>query len=129
AKIDEIKNKKNIYFLGRIKYQELPNYLNNFDIAIIPHKINDFTKSMNPLKLYDYLACGKPIITTPVAGIDNFRDLISIASPKEEFNNKIQEALQNNNRDLEEKRIDSVRDYSWKSRVNKMMSYIENIIV
>ena len=128
AKIDEIKNKENIYLLGRIKYQELPNYLNNFDVAIIPHKINKFTKSMNPMKLYEYLACGKPVVTTPVAGIDNFKDLISIASTKEEFNNKIQLALQNNNKDLEKKRIESVRDYSWKSRVDKMISYIDKLL-
>lgn len=128
ANIDKIKNKKNIHFIDRVKYEELPNYLNNFHVAIIPHKINEFTKSMNPLKLYEYLACGKPVVTTPIAGIENFKDLISVASSKEEFNNKIKEALQKNNKDLEEKRIESVRDYSWKSRMDEMMDYVENII-
>jgi glycosyltransferase involved in cell wall biosynthesis len=124
ANIDKIKNRKNIHFIDRVKYEELPNYLNNFDVAIIPHKINEFTKSMNPLKLYEYLACGKPVVTTPVAGIENFKDLIYVASNKEEFNDKIQEALQNNNKDLEIKRLKSVKDYSWESRVDRMMDFI-----
>lgn len=126
AKIDQIRNIKNIHLSGRKQYNEIPNYINQFDVSIIPHKINKFTKSMNPLKLYDYLACGKPVVTTPVAGIENFKGLIETASSKEEFNNKIQEILQKNNQDLEKKRIDSVKKYSWKSRLDEMLSLIEN---
>lgn len=127
ANIDKLKNKDNIYFIDRVKYKELPNYLNNFDVAIIPHKINEFTKSMNPLKLYEYLACGKPVVTTPVAGIDNFKDLISVASNKEEFNNKIQGALRENSGELERKRVESVREHSWKSRMDGMMDYVHTL--
>jgi len=126
ADIKKIKNIKNIYLLGHKSYQELPSYIHQFDIAIIPHKINKFTKSMNPLKLYEYLACGKPIVTTPIAGIENFKDLISIASNEEEFNDKIQEALQNNNKKMIIKRSESVKKYSWESRFEKMFNFIKN---
>ena len=129
ANINKLKNKDNVHFIDRVKYKELPNYLNNFDVAIIPHKINEFTKSMNPLKLYEYLACGKPVVTTPVAGVEKFNDLIYVAKDKNEFNNKIQEALKNNNEELEEKRIESVGDYSWGSRVDRMMSYVDKLLL
>jgi glycosyltransferase involved in cell wall biosynthesis len=128
ASIEKIKNKKNVYLLGHIKYQELPKYIQQFDIAIIPHKINKFTKSMNPLKLYDYLACGKPVVTTPIAGIENFKDLINIAFSKEEFNNKIQEALKNNTEELEKIRINSIQNHSWGKRIDDILRYIENFI-
>lgn len=126
ANIEKIKNLKNIYLLGHKSYQELPRYIHQFDVAIIPHKINQFTRSMNPLKLYEYLACGKLVVTTPVAGIEEFRDLIYITSTKEEFNSKIQSALQENNKEFEIKRIKSVKKYSWDSRIDQMLKYINN---
>lgn len=126
ANIENLKQEKNIHFLNRIKYKEFSKYVSQFDVAIIPHKVNEFTKSMNPLKLYEYLACGKPVVTTPVAGIEKFKNLIYTASNKEEFNSKIQSALQDNNKELEERRIESVRKHSWKSRIKQMLDLVEN---
>ncbi|MFW9881715.1 MAG: glycosyltransferase [Candidatus Thorarchaeota archaeon] len=128
ANVTNLKQEKNVHFLNRVEYKKLPKYIHQFDVAIIPHKVNKFTKSMNPLKLYEYLACSKPVVTTPIAGIEKFKDLIYVASSKEEFNNKIQEALQNNNEELEKKRFESVKNYSWQPRINQMMNYIENLL-
>lgn len=122
----EISNLKsqNIYFLGHKPYKEVPAYIQQFDVAIIPHIVNKFTNSMNPLKLYEYLACGKPIVTTPVIGTEEFKNLIEIAQNKEEFDEKIKKVLMEDQKELAEKRIEAVRKYSWKNKVNKMMSYI-----
>jgi len=126
VQVDELKSQNNVHFLGRKSYSELPYYMNEFDVSIIPHKVDKYTKSMNPLKLYEYLACGKPIVTTQVAGVEKFQELIYAAKTKEEFNEKINQALKENNKELETKRKESVRNENWKNRVNQMLEIILN---
>lgn len=63
---DALARHKNVYFLGKKSYNELPAYMQHMDIAIIPHKNSSLTKSMDPMKLYEYLACGKPVVVTDV---------------------------------------------------------------
>jgi len=122
---------KNVYFLGRKKVSERSSYIQNFDVAIIPHKVNEFTKTMNPLKMYEYLACGKPVVSTPISGIEEFDDLIKTTSPsadgKEEFNKLINEALEEDNEELQKRRIEAVIPHSWENRVEKMFEIIEGI--
>lgn len=124
AKIDIIRGLKNVYLLGHKPYQELPQFINQFDVCIIPHKINEFTYSMNPLKLYEYLACGKPVVTTPVAGIEEFKDLVRVASSKEEFNQQIKKALAENSIKEHACRVKAAQKHSWQSRLNRMLKII-----
>lgn len=128
ANIELIENMKNVYLLGHKPYQELPKYIQQFDVAIIPHKINEFTRSMNPLKLYEYLACGKPVVTTPIAGVEKFEGLIEIVSTYKEFNQGIQKMLARDNEIQRVQRVNAAKQHSWKSKVNQMFSYINQVI-
>jgi glycosyltransferase involved in cell wall biosynthesis len=57
---------KNVVFTGRIGYFELNEAVNSLDIGIIPYLINEKTSGVFPTKYYEYLACNKPVITTPL---------------------------------------------------------------
>ena len=81
---------------------------------------------MNPLKAYEYLAAGKPIVSTNIAGIDKFQDLIYTAETKEEFSKKIRQALQEDNEELTQKRKETVKEHTWNYRVNEMLKIINN---
>ncbi len=58
--------------LGPRPSDQVPGYLQHADVLVVPHLVNGFTDSLDPLKLYEYLAVGRPVVSTPVAG---FRDL------------------------------------------------------
>lgn len=60
-----------VRLLGARPYRTLPGYLQHAGALILPHLVDDFTESLDPIKLYEYLAVGRPIVSTPVAG---FRD-------------------------------------------------------
>lgn len=122
--VDNFKGYDNVYLIPFVPYQELPKYLHCFDVAIIPHKINDFTRSMNPMKLYEYSACGLPIVTTSVAGIETFRNILYIANTSEEFNQKINLALREDGDYLRKTRVEVVADDSWYGRVQLMTKYL-----
>ena len=51
----------NFIFIDRVHYEEVPKYVNAFDVCVILKK-KDIPGS--PLKLWEYMACGKPVIAT-----------------------------------------------------------------
>lgn len=61
-----------IEVLGARPHGEITGYLQHADILVVPHVVTSFTDSLDPIKLYEYLAVGRPVVSTPVAG---FREL------------------------------------------------------
>jgi glycosyltransferase involved in cell wall biosynthesis len=60
--------------LGPREHAGIPAYLTNADVLVVPHVVTEFTDSLDPIKVYEYLAAGRPLVSTPVAG---FRELVS----------------------------------------------------
>ena len=70
-----------VLVLGARDRDAVPGYLQHADVLIVPHRVDDFTESLDPIKLYEYLAVGRPVVSTPVAG---FRDdqRVELADPR-----------------------------------------------
>jgi glycosyltransferase involved in cell wall biosynthesis len=126
VEIKRLKKYKNINLLGRKPYKLSSNYINNFDLAISPHKVDNFSKYTNSLKVLEYLACGKPVVSTPLSGVERFSHLIYIAGDYEDFNKKLNQALENNNVELEQKRIEQAEKENWDGKIKEMVEIIEN---
>lgn len=119
---------KNIHFLGDKHYSQLPSYLNSFDICIIPHNVGELENEGDPIKLYEYLAAGKPVVTTPIAGVDVFKDVITIARTKEEFRDGIIYWLKRIKEEpnLSEKlRANITKEHLWSTKAEQMLDIIE----
>ncbi|MCX6740920.1 MAG: glycosyltransferase [Candidatus Parcubacteria bacterium] len=123
--IKRLKKYPNVYFLGRKSYQEAPSYIKQFDVAIIPHKLDKFIQFTHSMKLFDYLACGKPVVTTPPSGVDKFSHLVYIAQDYAEFNQNMQKALIENNDELIKLRIAAARENSWQNRFKQITNHID----
>jgi hypothetical protein len=53
----------NLFFYGEKSYDEIPEYINSFDVGIIPFKTGKLFDGVSPLKAYEYLAGKKPVIS------------------------------------------------------------------
>jgi len=69
----------NVVFHPLVRHSELADYLAVFDVCLIPHLDNAHTAGNNPLKLYDYLTTGRSIVSTPIAGLSGFEDVVDVA--------------------------------------------------
>lgn len=118
----------NVHFLGHRDYVNLPGYLKSFDVALVPHRVNQMTDSMDPIKLYQYLAAGKPVVSTAVAGADQFSGLVSIAADKEAFIQAIECALASDTPALAKRRSLAMKEHAWKSRAKAVMAQLNTII-
>ncbi len=106
----------NIVFTGSQPYSELPAIMRAFDVCMVPHRVTPFTESLNPIKLWEYLAAGKPIVSTNVAGFRDYPDLVSVADTSDDFVNQLAVAT-SESPDLPTLRQQAVRQHTWDQRV------------
>lgn len=67
---DELPRQPNIHWLGGKSYNELPEYLAGWDVALMPFAINESTRFISPTKTPEYLAGGKVVVSTPVTDVE-----------------------------------------------------------
>jgi glycosyltransferase involved in cell wall biosynthesis len=85
---DDLPRAANIHYLGGKTYQELPQYLATWELALMPFAINESTRYISPTKTPEYLAGGKPVVSTPIRDVVRpygEMNLVHIASTAEEF--------------------------------------------
>jgi teichuronic acid biosynthesis glycosyltransferase TuaH len=58
--------------LGPRPFRDMPAYLQHADLLVVPHAQTPFTESLDPIKAREFVAVGRKVVATPVAG---FRDL------------------------------------------------------
>ena len=86
----------NIHYLGAKSYEELPQYIAGWDVALLPFAINEATRYISPTKTPEYLAAGKPVVSTPITDVIRpygQMDLVRIAGTPEEFIAAIEDSL------------------------------------
>ncbi|MFS8120201.1 MAG: glycosyltransferase family 1 protein, partial [Microcoleus sp.] len=135
VKIDRaiLPNNPNIHYLGGKSYQQLPEYLAGWDIAMLPFAINESTKFISPTKTPEYLAAGKPVISTPIRDVVHpygEKGLVRIASNASEFVACAEEILKegaDSTSWLDE--VDEfLADNSWDNTWGEMLGLIESAI-
>lgn len=89
---ENIKDEKNIYFMGPRDYAVLKNYARQCDVLIIPFKINSITKATSPVKIFEYMALHKPIVTTDMNECRKYAS-VHIGKSHEDFLEQLECAL------------------------------------
>jgi colanic acid/amylovoran biosynthesis glycosyltransferase len=117
-------NLPNVFYKGTIPYSTVPQFLETIDVCLIPHKDTYFSRSMDPLKIYQYLGSGRPVVSTPIAGLEQWNGLITIAYTNKDFVEKIDSVLHKDNKQLSSKRIQAVAQETWQKRVNEIFAVI-----
>lgn len=124
--VSSFKELKNVHFIGKVPYEELPAYAVQFDVGIIPFLINDLTISVNPLKLLEYLACGIPVVSTELPEVRKFAEHVYIARDTADFIRSVEQALSENSVEMSIKRRAIAQNYSWKTVAETFSMIIED---
>ena len=117
----------NVHLLGSRPYDELPPYLEAFDVAVIPFKLNGLTEDTDPIKVYEYLAAGVPVVSTPLREVQRLPE-VRLASGPEEFVRECEAALsERSDADLVARRTEVARCNSWETRAEAAWQSIVGI--
>jgi UDP-galactopyranose mutase len=128
---DDLPKAENIHYLGGKSYDELPDYIASWDVAMMPFALNESTRFISPTKTPEYLAAGKPVVSTPIRDVVRpygEAGLVRIAGTPEQFVRAIDEAL---NEDAAERRRNAkefLDTMSWDKTYEAMSELIDEAI-
>lgn len=122
----------NIHYLGGKKYDELPEYLAGWDIALLLFARNESTRFISPTKTPEYLAAGKPVISTSIRDVVRpygELHLVEIADTPDEFIQAAEKILASSTqREWLTKVDDFLKDISWDKTWALMSNLISEVI-
>jgi glycosyltransferase involved in cell wall biosynthesis len=113
----------NIVFTGAMPYSELPEIMRAFDVCMVPHVMTPFTESLNPIKLWEYLAAGKPIVSTNIAGFRDFPELVHVAESYDGFLRNLDSALNEDSTFASARQL-VARQHSWDKRIDQVIQIL-----
>jgi UDP-galactopyranose mutase len=134
VKIDPagLPHRSNIHYLGGKSYDELPNYIAGWDVALLPFARNDATRYISPTKTPEYLAAGKPVVSTSIRDVVRpyaHKGLVRIADTIDGFVDACEAALAE---DAVARRRDAdafLRHTSWDGTWAQMRRLVDSILV
>ncbi len=121
--------RKNVYFTGPKKLEDLPAFLQHSHCAIIPFLCNALTKSIYPLKINEYLSAGKPVVTTAFSeDVKGFAEVAAVAEDTEAFLAGVDESIRTDSPEKRLKRSAFAANNSWEDRASKFWELINDHI-
>ena len=130
-----LENLANVALTGAVAFEQAPAVLREFDVFLVPHVESDFTRSLNPLKLGEYLAIGKPIVSTRVAGFAELEGqsaadetpLCRLATGAREFVAQCEIALRESDKCAPAARRQIAQTMSWTERVARVAELVREV--
>lgn len=116
---------RNVHFLGSRPHVDLPRYLAGLDVFLLPYTRDAFTYHIQPAKLYECLVFGKPVVASRLPALEEFGEVIRLASGVEDFSQVLREAVAENRPDLAAKRRAMAEANSWERRYREIRAYLK----
>lgn len=116
----------NVKYFGKISYELLAGYANQFDICTIPFVINDITKATSPVKLFEYMSLQKPIVTTALPECMKY-EVVKVARSEEEFIKLLYKLYEmKDDEDYKKALKQCALDNSWKAKAEELVHFLES---
>ena len=129
-----LENRERLLLKGTLTGIELFQEINKFDVALAPY-CEAFTNDKSigvgtGSKTYQYMALGKPIVISNMAGlqaISQFDKFIYVAENEEEFPELINRAYRENTDAAISERVAFAIENTWEKRMEKLIEIYNNI--
>jgi glycosyltransferase involved in cell wall biosynthesis len=120
SKIESLKRRANVHFLGPKRPEELPSYIGSFDVCLLPYVKGEVSSYYAaPLKFYEYLAAGKCVVSTVgIKGYDS--DVVVNCTSPQDVLAAVADVLAKDSADRAEKRREIAKRNSWSERVRQI---------
>jgi UDP-galactopyranose mutase len=119
----------NLHYLGQRSYEALPAYLAGWDVCLLPFARNAATRFISPTKTLEYMAAERPIVSTPIADVQEpYGDIVYLGETPEAFVEACERALTSSQEDRmqrSEKMRAVLQQTSWDATVVAMQSLIQ----
>ncbi|WP_263771521.1 glycosyltransferase [Propionivibrio soli] len=120
----EAEGMANVHFVGQKDRRDVPAYVGHMDVNTMCYRSDDsgWWTACSPLKLHEYLACGLPVVSTPLEAVLPFSNVVNLASDSEQWERAVQTELDAAGAGSREGRQAVAQENSWDARVD----FLEN---
>ena len=121
TELKRLRDLPNVRMLGTKDIDEVPRYVQQFDVCIIPYVLNLRAQNASPLKLYEYAAASRPIVSTNFAAASSFEGHVHFAGNADQLLTECEKALRldvESAEVVENRRI--AAENTWEHRVRQL---------
>jgi glycosyltransferase involved in cell wall biosynthesis len=113
--------RSNVYHIGRVPYDAMPNVLKGFNVAMIPFKRDAVSATIFPLKLFEYLGAGKPVVATDFnPDLEEFTgSTVKYCNDATSFSEALRNEIVNDSDAFKERRRAVAAENTWEKRSNE----------
>ena len=122
---DKLAKLANVTLLPAQSSERIGEFVRGFSVGILPFVIDQMTKAVTPLKMYEYLACGVPMVATPLPACVG-EEMVQTAQDPSSFAARIDDALLLNSGERQDLR-NHARAASWERRVAPLLDRLESL--
>ncbi|UPW20228.1 glycosyltransferase [Agarivorans sp. TSD2052] len=126
--ISAFKGFSNIEVYPAVRHDELPSYVQHWQVSWLPFRACKQITSCDPLKLREYLAAGRPIVSTPFPALQPYAGMVTQVEEAYQMVQALEDSLETPSA-LQQRRTSfqrlHVRSESWYERaqqVNQLLS-------
>lgn len=123
----ELHRLPNVFFLGMKESNELPRYIQSFEVCINPQFLTPLTIGNYPRKIDEYLIMGKPVVALSTHAMEIFSQVTYLANSAEEYVDLIERAIQEDCAELRNERKAVAQSHSWENSVNAIYTAIKQV--
>lgn len=117
--VSDLESLPNVVLTGPRAYEQLPSYVQHWNVSLLPFRDTPTTRAFDPLKMREYLAAGTPIASTDFPALDGYRDVIEVGRTPDEFIAAIRRAG-TEGRCRAGKRMARVAGETWEARAKEV---------
>lgn len=66
AEMDRLVSRPNVEHFPEQPGALIPGFVRGFSVGLVPFVLSHMTEGVTPLKMYEYMACGVPVVATPL---------------------------------------------------------------
>lgn len=121
----------NVYYTGRLSFEELTNYYSAADILVIIYKADEFPEQLsNAHKMMEYLRSGKMIVATRTMEYEALaaEELILMSKKNQDYPKIFQSAIKDIKKWNSKERMDARKAYAEENTYDKQIERIEQYL-
>ena len=117
----------NITYPGPQRYEDLPEVMGGFDVALMPFALNQATRSISPTKTLEYLAADLPVVSTWVPDVvADYGTVVQLAANGFEFACACRDGLRSDPDERRRAVEPLLRRHHWDAIVGRMAALIDH---
>lgn len=117
-------SKNNVHWLKSRPYRLLPGYTRCASALLLPRTEDEHSRASDPLKLYEYLSTGKPVVSTALPAVEDFREFVYVSNSQADFAATVDIALKEHGRARAARQAAMMEKHSWPARVNEIVDIL-----